>query len=110
MDSISSFAENIADQVEAFISNLETVRAEQLGLDFRAGSTLYVDGDRSAIGVKILRRGQLEYYGGFEYVDKASVKAMGDYVFYLASDDRVAGCLDVLDGKPNREFQNDDDE
>jgi hypothetical protein len=36
----------------------------------------------------------MQYYGGFEYVYKEYRHEMGDYVFYLAEDDRVGGHID----------------
>ena len=32
---------------------------------------------------------RLQYYGGFEYVEKQYRQEVGDYVFYSANDDRV---------------------
>jgi hypothetical protein len=36
----------------------------------------------------------MQYYGGFEYVDKDYRYEMGDYVFYTVDDDRVGGHVD----------------
>ena len=59
------------------------------GLDPRSACTLYISGD--AIAVPKSQDNTLQYYGGFEYVDKEFRKELGDYVFYLYDDDRVAG-------------------
>ena len=39
-------------------------------------------------------RRTLDYYGGFEYVHKYYRREVGDYVFYLAEDDRVRGHIE----------------
>lgn len=62
---------------------------DNIGLDPRSAYTLYVSGE--AIAVRNTDDRTLQYYGGFEYVDKEYRKELGDYVFYLADDDRVAG-------------------
>lgn len=64
----------------------------KLGLDNRAGGYVWVDED--TIAVSKTRDGSLQYYGGFEYIDKAYRREMGDYVFYLGDDNRVRDALD----------------
>jgi hypothetical protein len=68
--------------------------AQELGLDPRAGHRLYVD-DCSIV---VARHNDkwLQYYGGFEYVDKECRYEMGEYVFYVVDDSedcRVSTCL-----------------
>jgi DNA-binding transcriptional MerR regulator len=36
----------------------------------------------------------LQYYGGFEYVDKDARTEVGNYVIYTNDSDRVADCLE----------------
>jgi len=61
-------------------------RAEELGLDRRAGYELFVNQDFIAVegGSR-----ELDYYGGFEYVDSQYVTVVGDFKFYSAGDSRV---------------------
>jgi len=66
---------------------------EDLGLDRRAGYRLLVTED--AVIVQLGNRRDLDYYGGFEYVDKNCVTVLGSYVIYSAQDERVKECLDV---------------
>lgn len=91
------FAFDIARQVDEYVQGLETATAEQLGLDRRAGSSFMIDD--SAIIVPKYRDNSLQYYGGFEYVDKEYRRELGDYVFYFSEDDRVAKHLDRLKDK-----------
>jgi hypothetical protein len=58
-----------------------------LGLDDRAGHSLRVAEDW--IAVKSHHARSLDYYGGFEYVDKSHKYTLGDWIFYLADDERV---------------------
>jgi hypothetical protein len=65
---------------------MEPCKASELGLDSRAGYALFVNEDCIAV------EGDghaLDYYGGFEYVDKEYVRVVGDWKFYFADDDRV---------------------
>ena len=61
---------------------------ENIGLDPRCG-IIYISED--AIAVPQYNDRTVQYYGGFEYVDKEFRKEMGNYVFYLADDERVLG-------------------
>ncbi len=90
-----SFLEEIAAQVQHFIENEATeVHPEDLGLDKRAGWKLFITSDTI-----ITPRGgddrSLQYYGGFEYVDKDCRKETGDYVFYFNEDSRVRDHLEI---------------
>jgi hypothetical protein len=80
---------------EAFseiVHKMDKVSADEVGLDIRAGYGLWVCED----GIAVSQAGDraLQYYGGFEYVDKEYRVAIGDWVFYSANADRVAQCLD----------------
>lgn len=70
--------------------NAELVCASKLGLDYRAGQVWVTE---DAV-VKQGHAGSLDYYGGFEYVDREYVTQVGDYKVYFADDDRVAECLE----------------
>lgn len=84
--------ETIELSVERHInSNMQQIypTRDNIGLNPRSASTLYISED--AIAVNKHQDRTLQYYGGFEYVDKEFRKELGEYVFYLAGDDRVAG-------------------
>ena len=76
------------------LESMKLVSAEQLGLDPRAASCLWVDDD--CIVVEKQQDRSLQYYGGFEYVDKECRTEVGDYVVYFAENNRVRGHLDRL--------------
>ena len=59
-----------------------------LGLDRRAASSCWVGEDYIAVAVRDDRT--LQYYGGFEYVEKSCRVECGEYVFYSIEDGRVA--------------------
>lgn len=87
------FCEAMTEAARRFVGQMTEVKAKQLGLDARAFyGVAYVD--ESAIVVSKDQDRSLQYYGGFEYVDKDYRREVGDYVFYLAEDDRVREHLD----------------
>lgn len=87
-DSVYDMVDAINEVVERNVrDNFEMVNANKLGLDIRAGYQLFVNED--AIVVTKSSDRSLQYYGGFEYVDKDYRHEMGDFVFYMADDDRV---------------------
>lgn len=58
-----------------------------LGLDPRAAYQLWIGQD--FIAVRSSDDRSLQYYGGFEYVDKEFRVECGEYVFYSTDDNRV---------------------
>ena len=95
---VNDFIEEINDKVERFVmNNFECVTADfcvtadKCGLDIRAVYSLYVN--EEAIAVRFNELGTLNYYGGFEYVDKEFVNTIGDFTFFMADDDRVRDCI-----------------
>jgi hypothetical protein len=86
---------NAEAQLEEWLEeNAEQVRADALGLDERCGTVWVCD---EAVICNGHARGRLEYYGGFEYVDKEYVTQVGSYVIYNASGDddcRVQECIE----------------
>lgn len=83
------FLERIAQEAEDHINEkMEMVYAnrESVGLDPRVGPIFI---NEEAIAVCKQNDGTLQYYGGFEYVDKTFRQEIGDYVFYIGDDDRV---------------------
>lgn len=82
----------VAQLAEEFIEGMFEVTAEDLGLDPRAGHRLLVG--QGCIAAPVARRGALDYYGGFEYVDSDSIMVIGSWVIYSGSDSRVARAID----------------
>lgn len=89
---IEYFFEEQQNAVAKYIDQHFTrVKAEQLGLDPRAGYCMYVNSEAVAISIKDVM--QLDYYGGFEYVDKQSRTESCGFVFYTRDDARVNDCI-----------------
>lgn len=93
MMSIYDFIDNVNERLERRIFDMNSIDCynTKIGLDGRCGR-IFIDED-CIITMKSNRR-MLDYYGGFEYVDKEYVQEMGDYVIYLNDDDRVAGHIE----------------
>ena len=73
---------------------------EDLGLDRRSGYRFRVNVDEMYIAVTKSEDRTLQYYGGFEYVDKEKRVELGEYVFYYSDgEDRISDCIDVFDGE-----------
>ena len=83
--------DEVTELTENYVVNMGKANAKQLGLDNRCGK-LFVTPD--CIGVYKGNDRTLQYYGGFEYVDKEFRHEMGDYVFYSAEDNRVRDHLE----------------
>ena len=90
-DKLNSLQWEINQKVEAIIDEMREERPDDLGLDKRCAYHLFIDEEYIAVQKSDLKN--LRYYGGFEYVDEEHVLAIGDYVFYHAEDERVAGHL-----------------
>ena len=90
---VYDMVDSIASKVERFVGTMDLVHTnrETLGLDERCG---FVFVNEDSIAVPKHGVGRLEYYGGFEYVDKEYRHELGDYVFYTADDDRVQEAID----------------
>lgn len=95
-ESINSLVEEFLEKNATLLPRSDVVAALTT-LDPRAISgTVYVGEDY--IAVLRLNTRALDYYGGFEYVDKECRVEAGDYVFYSALDERVQSVLDDLIG------------
>lgn len=92
MSQVLNLVYDLDDQIRNTVASLPCVRAEDLGLDRRAAYTVWVDED--ALIVRKNEDRTLQYYGGFEYVDKDARIECGDYVIYSNDDSRVADCLE----------------
>lgn len=80
---LNQLAEQYLDGAE------ETKDLRAIGLDPRAANRLWIGSDFIAVRKHDDRL--LQYYGGFEYVDKEHRTECGEYVFYSTEDDRVQG-------------------
>ena len=83
---IANLIEEIGNRMEEIVSGLDLVNADKIGLDRRAGFVLV---SREGIVVPERHVRTLEYYGGFEYVDRDCVYKLGSYTFYSRDDERV---------------------
>lgn len=83
----------IADFTNTFIEEkTELVPASDLGLDERIPKLL-IGSNFIAVPRDGYAEKQLQYYGGFEYIEEEDIKYMGDYKFYFDSSDRVRDAL-----------------
>lgn len=90
IESLYDMMEEVNSQVKFYIEqNMKRCTPEELGLDPRSCRTLFVSED--GIAVHNGNRSTLDYYGGFEYVERECVQSLGNYTFYLADDNRVFG-------------------
>ena len=87
---------DIVTEAEAQVTELTMVMAatmpEDVGLDHRAARRLWINTD--GIVARMSDDRVLQYYGGFEYVNKDYRTEVGKWVFYSAEDDRVQECID----------------
>lgn len=91
-DSIYDMVDAVNEVVRRnVLDNMEQVSADELGLDRRCGRVWVCEDFIAVEGGSQ----SLDYYGGFEYVDRDCVTVMGDYKFYSAEDDRVRDAIDV---------------
>ena len=82
----------VNDMVSEYIETMEVTKANQLGLDPRAGAVLFLNDD--GIAVYVGNDKALRYYGGFEYINDMDRTQLGDYVFYSNRATRVDECLE----------------
>ena len=100
MMNVWDFLDSIDDRITSYVAKMEEVQAEDIGLDRRSAYRLYVDKDRTCIAVSKHYDRTLQYYGGFEYVDREYRREIGNWVFYFADSERVQGHLDRLNDMP----------
>ena len=106
MMSTYDFIDYINEKVERHIAeNFETVFCSrgETGLDTRCG---YIFINEECVAVRKQNDGTLQYYGGFEYIDKEFRHELGDYVFYLRECDRVDGVIEAYYNKDSSEETN----
>jgi len=91
--SILDVVDEVSYGIERFVAGMERVSADKLGLDIRCGR-VYIDRGERVIVSDNAR--SLEYYGGFEYIDKECKTQIGDYTIYQGHN-RVEDCFDCLE-------------
>ena len=98
---ITDLLEEIGDRIDEIAENIDWANADEIGLDIRAGR---VKVSPEGILVPEPRVRTLEYYGGFEYVDRNNVYKLGKYTFYSRGDQRVAEAIEYyMDNKVEEE-------
>jgi acyl-CoA reductase-like NAD-dependent aldehyde dehydrogenase len=98
--SILDVMDEITYGLERYVSGMERVSADKLGLDIRCGR-VYIDRDERVIVGDSAR--SLDYYGGFEYIKEGEGRTtIGDYVIYNG-DNRVEDCFDCLEEEVDAE-------
>lgn len=90
---IENLLDSVNELVNEYVANMSEVEPEDIGLDSRASyRPLLID--ENCIAAYGSSDRVLQYYGGFEYVDKSSRKELGDYVFYMRDNERVDGHIE----------------
>ena len=85
--SVYDLIDDVQTKTHRFVNDyMDLVPASDCGLDIRCGR-LFVNSDGIAVSKDSDR--SLQYYGGFEYVDKDYRHELGEFVFYSVDDDRV---------------------
>jgi hypothetical protein len=93
MRSIYDFLDTVNEKMERRVFEMNSVMCSNaaIGLDERCGRVFI---DEECIVVSKYNDPRLQYYGGFEYVDKEFRQVIGDYVVYLNGDERVLGHIE----------------
>ena len=94
--SFGSIQDKLNDLAEKLMGEATSATAKELGLDSRSAYQFYIGDDFIAIDKNSDRN--LQYYGGFEYVDKDCRMELGEYVLYSADNNRVCGHLNHFKG------------
>ena len=99
--SLLDLVDEINDIAKNYVKGAKEVLPEDLGLDRRAAYRIFVTDD--AIIVPKQDDRFLQYYGGFEYVDKDCRFEIGDWVMYSSDDSRVYSHLSRLEDEEDDE-------
>ena len=91
MQTMMEFLEEVGDKVTSIVEGMDKVQADAVGLDHRCGK-LWIDADCVVIREDTDR--QLQYYGGFEYIDPEYRQAIGGWVVYTEHE-RVASVIEA---------------
>ena len=103
------------DEIREEANNLVLAICEEMeycrklpNLDMRAGTDFWVDKDKVITGVSNLRN--LDYYGGFEYVESEYRMVIGDYVIFSREHVRVdEACGDIRLDEDGSEDEEDEE-
>ena len=87
MKNVYDIIDDANDAMRKLLNDMDYVQADDVGLDRRAAYRLWVNTDCIIVNKNDDRT--LQYYGGFEYVDKEYRHEMGDYVIYMRDDERI---------------------
>ena len=85
----------IDDAFEIYTATAKVLSPEELGLDTRCADKIFVQ--NNCIIVTANEDKDLQYYGGFEYVEKEHRLAIGHYVCYSGDSSRVKRHLENLE-------------
>lgn len=92
---MASFFEKISEEVQTLaeeaLEGVPHARAGKFGIDDRAAWKLFAGSD--FLAVEKTEDRNLQYYGGFEYIEKEHRMEVGGHVFYSDQDSRVSSCL-----------------
>ncbi len=94
MMSVHDLVVEVEEKVQGIILSFTEVTPEELGLDTRCAYKLYINED--FIACRDSDKRNLNYYGGFEYVDSQCVYSLGNFHFYSIEDSRVCRHLDTF--------------
>ena len=95
---VMDLIEDFERALEAKIITMDSYEPEQFRLDKRSSyGKIYVDEYFSMMIVSKRNDRVLQYYGGFEYVNKEYRQEAGSYVIYHSDDERVQEHLDYLE-------------
>jgi len=98
---IYSFIERVERQMEDMLDGEDFVcisdgaTLKYMFGDRRAADQVWVSSVSQCIVVRERDDRTLQYYGGFEYVDKQYRKEIGSYVIYFGMHERVADAVDA---------------
>ncbi len=107
MQDILSYIDEVSDRMRRILNDMEYTTPDSMGLDRRAGYRLWINEDCIVVDKDNDR--SLQYYGGFEYVDRDYRVEMGDYVIYLSDDERVQGHIDTFFQRDEEGVYSDED-
>ncbi len=87
--------DRLTELAEEALEGAQSFKPEALGLDTRC-SYIPMQVTAECVAVHASYDRSTQYYGGFEYIDKANRTECGNWVLYFAEDcDRVQTCIDT---------------
>lgn len=84
----------IQSKMEDELKEMSKEQRDATGIDRRALYDAWYNED--VLVIHVTNRRNLDYYGGFEYVDSDHVLVVGEYVVYSGESNRVREVLDHL--------------